>query len=85
MPSDLRKAARAFRKAARAVSKAAVETRVQKIRGQSSVDGEIGVFEHKGRLVVAPVTKPVEFMREELGDRETAPKGLWRKNLRHGQ
>lgn len=84
MRKTLREVGRHLREAARRISRAAVETRVEKIREQSSVKGKIGVFEREGGLVVAPVTEKVEFMREELGDRKTAPRRIWRRSLRHG-
>lgn len=84
MPKGLGEAGKHLREAIKKVSRAAVETRVKKIRSRSGVDGKIGVFERGGRLVVAPVTKHKEYMREELGDRETAPRRIWRKSLRHG-
>lgn len=82
--SNLGEAGKHLREAVRRVSRAAVEVRTNQVRRRSSVGGEIKVFEGDGRLVVAPVTKQKEFMREELGDRTTAPRGIWRKSLRHG-
>jgi hypothetical protein len=84
MPRNLREVGRRLREAIKGISRAAVETRVQKIRERSRVKGEIGVFEKDGKLIVTPVTEQKEFLREELGDRETAPRGIWRKSLRHG-
>lgn len=84
MPKRPRDAASHFRKAVRGIARAAVEVRVQKIRERSKVPGKIGVTEQDGLLVVAPETHHKDYMREELGDRETAPRRLWRKSLRHG-
>ena len=84
MPKRLRDAASHFKRAVRKISRAAVETRVDQIRERSKVSGQIGVFEKDGRILVAPTTKVEDYMREDMGDRETAPSHLWRKSLSHG-
>ena len=64
------------------LSRADFEERVQRIRDETEVDGEIKVFESEGLLVATPTSGEVDFLREELGDRERDPRGLWRKNLK---
>ena len=85
MTREFREAGRLLREAIKKIMKAAVDVRVERIKEASSVEGEIGVFEDDDLLIVTPVTKQTEFLREEIGDSSgTEPKGLWRKTLRHG-